>query len=272
MFSQRHNILIFTVISAFLVSACTTSPTGRSQMILKSDAELEAQASKEFAKLRSEAPLVNDKATVEFVHCVAVAIVESLLGPEKDLNWELAVIDTQEQTAFVMPGGKIAVFEGILDVASNQNELATVMGHEVAHVTARHANERASRGEITDIGVYIAAIVLGQGHSGLTHTAQQSLGAGAQLGVFLPHTRAQESEADVLGLEYMARAGFDPRESVELWKKMQKEHEDEAPPEFLSTHPSSETRIENLVSQYPTALVLFNEAREQGKNPNCTRQ
>jgi predicted Zn-dependent protease len=271
MFSQRHNILILTTFLAFLVAACTSSPTGRSQMILKSDAELEAQSSREFAKLRAEAPLVTDQATVQFVHCVAVAIVESLQGPEKDMNWELAVIDTEEQNAFVMPGGKIAVFEGILDVASNQNELATVMGHEVAHVTARHANERASRGEITDIGVYIAAIVLGQGHGGMTHTAQQGLSAGAQLGVFLPHTRSQESEADVLGLEYMARAGFDPRESVELWKKMQKEHEDDAPPEFLSTHPSSETRIESLVSQYTKVLPLFNEAREAGRNPNCTR-
>ncbi len=271
MFSRRGNTLIITMFLAFLVGACTTSPTGRSQMILKSDAELEAQASKEFAKLRLEAPLVTDQATVGFVHCVAVAIVESLLGPEKDLNWELAVIDSQEQNAFVMPGGKMAVYEGLLGVASNQNELATVMGHEIAHVVARHANERASRGEFTDIGVYIAAIVLGQGHSGLTNTAYQGLQAGSQLGIFLPHTRAQESEADVLGLEYMARAGFDPRESVELWKKMQKEHEDEAPPEFLSTHPSSATRIESLVSEYPKVLVLFNEARAAGKNPNCTR-
>jgi len=271
MFSVRNNTLILITFLAFLVSACTSSPTGRSQMILKSDAELEAQASKEFAKLRAEAPLVTDRATIDFVACVATAIVESLEGPEAELNWELAVIDSQEQNAFVMPGGKIAVYNGILDVASNQNELAAVMGHEVAHVTARHANERASRGEFTDIGVYIAAIVLGQGNRGLTHTAHQGLQAGTQLGIFLPHTRAQESEADVLGLQYMARAGFDPRESVELWKKMQAEHEDDAPPEFLSTHPSSTTRIESLVSQYPTALKLFNEARAEGKNPNCTR-
>jgi predicted Zn-dependent protease len=271
MFSPRHNVLIFTTFLAFSVAACTTSPTGRSQMITKSDAELEAQASKEFAKLRGEAPLVTDRATIDFVACVANAIVESLQGPERDMNWELAVIETEDQNAFVMPGGKIAVYEGLLSIATNQNELAAVMGHEVAHVTARHANERASRSDMTGVGVYIAAIVLGQGHGGLTNTAYQGLQAGAQLGIFLPHTRAQESEADVLGLEYMARAGFDPRESVELWKKMQKEHEDDAPPEFLSTHPSSETRIESLVSEYPKALVLFNEARAEGKNPNCAR-
>ncbi len=271
MFNLRYKVLILITFFASLAAACTTSPTGRSQMILKSDTELEAQASKEFAKLRAEAPLVTDRATIDYVACVATNIVDSLEGPEAKLNWELAVIDSQEQNAFVMPGGKIAVYEGILSVATNQDQLAAVIGHEVAHVTARHANERASRGEFTDIGVYIAAIVLGQGHSGFTQTAYEGLNAGAQLGIFLPHTRAQESEADVLGLQYMAKAGFDPRESVELWKKMQKEHEDSAPPEFLSTHPSSETRIEALISQYPGALALMNEAKAQGKNPNCSR-
>ncbi|MFQ5982025.1 MAG: M48 family metallopeptidase [Woeseiaceae bacterium] len=240
-------------------------------MILKSDAELEVQATKEFAKLRAEAPLVTDRGTIDFVACVANAIVESLEPPARDMNWELAIIDSKDQNAFVMPGGKMAVYNGLLTVATNQDQLAAVIGHEVAHVTARHANERASRGGITDAGIYIAAIVLGQGHGGLTNTAYQGLQAGSQLGIFLPHTRSQESEADVLGLQYMANAGFDPRESVELWKKMQKEHEDDAPPEFLSTHPSSETRIESLISQYPEALVLMNEAKTQGKNPNCGR-
>lgn len=271
MLGLQHKALIFVAFIAFLAAACTTSPTGRSQMILKSDAELEAQASREFAKLRTEAPLVTDSATVGFVACVAEAIVDSLEGPAIDMNWELAVIDSQEQNAFVMPGGKMAVYEGLLSVATNQHQLAAVVGHEVAHVTARHANERASRGGITDAGVYIAAIVLGQGHSGMTRTAYEGLHAGTQLGIFLPHTRSQESEADVLGLEYMAKAGFDPRESVELWKKMQKEHEDDAPPEFLSTHPSSESRIEALIAQYPKALGLMNEAAAQGKHPNCTR-
>ncbi len=271
MFSLRHKALIVIAFIAFLVAACTSSPTGRSQMILKSDAALEAEASREFAKLRAEAPLVTDRATIDFVACVATNIVESLEGPEAKFNWELAVIDSKAQNAFVMPGGKMAVYDGLLSIATNQDQLAAVIGHEVAHVTARHANERASRGEFTDVGVYIAAIVLGQGHGGLTRTAYEGLQAGTQLGIFLPHTRAQESEADVLGLQYMAKAGFDPRESVELWKKMQKEHEDDAPPEFLSTHPSSETRIEALISQYPSALALMNEAQAQGKNPNCTR-
>ena len=146
MFNLRYKALILITFFASLAAACTTSPTGRSQMILKSDAELEAQASREFAKLRAEAPLVTDRATIDYVACVATNIVDSLEGPEAKLNWELAVIDSQEQNAFVMPGGKIAVYEGILSVATNQDQLAAVIGHEVAHVTARHANERPSRG------------------------------------------------------------------------------------------------------------------------------
>jgi predicted Zn-dependent protease len=236
-----------------------------------SDAELEAEATREFAKMRLELPLVQDQATIQFVHCVTTAVVESLAQPHRDMNWELAIFDTQVANAFVMPGGKIGVFAGLLDVASNQDQLAAVLGHEAAHVIARHPNDRTSRGELTQAGVYIAAVVLGQGHGGLTNTAYQGLQYGSQIGLLLPHTRAQESEADVLGLEYMANAGFDPRESVELWKKMQEDHEEDAPPEYLSTHPSSETRIEALISEYPKVLKLMNEAKAQGKKPNCTR-
>lgn len=264
MLNPRFKGLILIPFLGFLVSGCAST-------LGASDAELEAEAAREFAKMRLELPLVQDRATIDFVHCVTTAVVESLVEPHRSMAWELAIFDTQVANAFVMPGGKIGVFSGLLDVASNQDQLAAVLGHEAAHVIARHPNERTSKSEITQAGVYIAAIVLGQGHGGLTNTAYQGLSYGSQLGILLPHTRKQESEADILGLEYMANAGFDPRESVELWKKMQEEHEDEAPPEFLSTHPSSETRIEALISEYPKALALMNEAKEQGKTPNCTR-
>ena len=264
MLSPRFKNLILIAFLGFLVSGCASTMGA-------SDSELEAQANREFAKMRAELPLVQDRATIDFVHCVTTAVVESLAQPHRNMNWELAIFDTPVANAFVMPGGKIGVFSGLLDVASNQDQLAAVLGHEAAHVIARHPNERTSKSELTQAGVYIAAIVLGQGHSGLTNTAYQGLQYGSQLGILLPHTRAQESEADILGLEYMANAGFDPRESVELWKKMSEDHEDDAPPEFLSTHPSSATRIEALITEYPKALTLMNEAKEQGKTPNCTR-
>ena len=264
MLSPRYKSLFLIAFLGFMLSGCAST-------MGSSDSELEAEAIRQFAKMRAEIPLVQDAATIEYVHCVTVAVVESLAPPHRDLNWELAIFDTGMANAFVMPGGKIGVFAGLLDITTNQDQLAAVLGHEAAHIIAKHPNKRTSRGELTQAGVYIAAVVLGQGHSGLTNTAYQGLQYGTQVGLLLPHTRGQESEADILGLEYMANAGFDPRESVELWKKMQEENEDKAPPEYLSTHPSSETRIESLISEYPKALKLMNEARAQGKNPNCTR-
>ena len=117
----------------------------------------------------------------------------------------------------------------------------------------------------------MAAIILGGGHSGATYTAQQALGAGAAVGISLPHTRSQESEADIIGIEYMAKAGFDPRESVPLWQRMDASS-DKAPAEFLSTHPANETRIENLVSEWQKTLPYYNAAVAEGREPNCTKE
>ena len=158
---------------------------------------------------------------------------------------------------------------GILKAAQNQDQLAAVIGHEIAHVTARHANERASRGSFSNVGVQVAAVLLGGGHQGATYSAYEALQAGAALGIMLPFSRSQESEADVIGLEYMAKAGFDPRESVPLWQNMSQEAE-EAPAEFLSTHPSSEKRIDQLVGQFGKTLQIYNEAKQAGKSPSCS--
>jgi len=204
------------------------------------------------------------------VTCVAEGVVAVLEPPYDEIEWELAVFDSESVNAFAMPGGKIGVFTGILEITENQHQLAAVIGHEIAHVTARHSNERASRASMTNVGIDVAAIILGGGNRGATYTAQQALGAGAALGISLPHTRGQESEADVIGLEYMAKAGFDPRESVTLWQRMDATT-DKKPAEFVSTHPSSESRIEALVSQWPKTLPLYNEAIEEGRVPTCTK-
>ena len=257
------------LVAASIVVACTSSPTGRSQMILKSDEEMAMEASRQFAEMRASMPLETDRATIDYIHCVAVAVVDSLPAQYRDLDWDMSVFKVDAVNAFAMPGGKIGVFTGILKVADNQDRLAAVIGHEIAHVAARHSNERASRVPVTGVGVQVAAVLLGAGHAGGTYTAYEALQAGAALGISLPFNRAQESEADVIGLEYMARAGFDPREAVPLWKNMADENEDKAPAEFLSTHPSSDTRIESLISQWPTAVPIYNEAKTQGRNPNC---
>ena len=266
----KSKSLIFLPLMALLAVSCSTSPTGRSQMIWKSDAEMEAQSARAFNQMRAGMPLSTDRRKIDFVACVAEAVVNVLEPPLSDIEWELAVFDGESVNAFAMPGGKIGVFTGILDVTENQHQLAAVIGHEIAHVTARHSNERASRASISGGLINVAAIVLGGGHRGATYTAQQALNAGADLGISLPHTRGQESEADIIGLEYMAKAGFDPREAVSLWQRMDAST-DKKPPEFLSTHPSSESRIESLVSEWPKTLPLYNEAVEEGRVPTCTK-
>lgn len=266
----NQKCLLALVAVALLAAACSTSPTGRSQLVLRSDAALELEGERQFAIIRDQAPMVQDGPTIQYVSCVADAIVGVLEGDDADLPWEMAIVNQPDINAHVLPGGKMVVKAGILSVANNQHQLAAVLGHEVAHVTAHHANERASRGMVTGAGVEVAALILGGGYYNQTRGAYEALSAGAALGVMNPFSRKQETEADVVGLEYMARAGFDPRESVELWKNMNA-RQDNKIPEYMSTHPSGDTRIENLVAQYPHVLKLYNEAQAQGKTPNCQR-
>lgn len=266
---SRTRALLALAAVSLAAAACSSSPTGRGQMIFKSDQALEAEAEKAFAEYRATFPLETDQATIDYVHCVATAIVEAMPPELSNKNWEMSIFDDETVQAFAMPGGKIGVHNGLLKAARNQDQLAAVIGHEVAHVTSRHMNEDVSRAMMSGVGIQVAAIILGGGHSGATYTAYEALEAGAVLGLNLPFSRAQETEADVVGLEYMARAGFDPRESVPLWQQMMAEAGDEGPPEFLSTHPSGETRIDSLVSQWSTTLPLYNEAVEEGRRPNC---
>jgi predicted Zn-dependent protease len=179
----------------------------------------------------------------------------------------VTVFQDKAANAFALPGGKIGVNTGLLEVATNPHQLATVIGHEIAHVQAHHGNARMSASYATQAGLTLAQVL-----AGASSPEKQQLigllGAGAQVGVLLPYGRSQESEADRLGLEYMARAGFDPQESVNLWRNMS-ETSGSQPPEFLSTHPAHGTRIQQLEAQMPTALNLYRQAQAQGKTPNC---
>lgn len=268
---KRHfkKVLCF-VAAAIVLAGCSTSPTGRSQVIYRSDDQLAAEAARAFAEMRASIPLETDRATIDYVHCIATTIVAELEPQYRDLDWELAVFDHEAVNAFAMPGGKIGVMTGILEAADTPDRLAAVIGHEIAHVTARHANERASRSPASNIGVQVLAVILGGGNSGATYTAYEALNAGAAVGIMLPFNRGQETEADIIGLEYMARAGFDPRQAVALWQNMSEQKGGTDPAEFLSTHPSDERRIDNLVSEFGKTLAIMNEARADGKIPNCS--
>jgi len=234
----------------------------------KSDSELQAEAARAFAQLKASVPLTTDRATIDYVSCVANAVVSVLEPPHSEYNWEMAILDTEMIQASVAPGGKILVYEGILNVAQNQHQLAAVIGHEIAHETAGHTTSRWLEGRGAQIGIQVAAVLLGGGHYGAQYTAQEALSQGAIYGIVLPYKRSHETEADVIGLEYMARAGFDPRAAVPLWQNMAAEA-GEAPAEFLSTHPSSEKRIDALVSQWIDVLPLYNEALAEGRDPDC---
>jgi len=262
MSNQKHSILVLLWLVAS--SALAWAPSASAA----SNAEMEAEAAREFAKLKASAPLTTDREIIDYISCVANAVVNILEPPHSNFNWEMAILETDQLNAFVMPGGKIVVYEGILKAAQNQHQLAAVIGHEIAHVTAEHTKKKLLQGRAGQVGIAVAAVLLGGGNYGATYTAQEALSQGAMYGLLLPYKRGQETEADIIGLEYMAKAGFDPRESVALWKNMTSD-EREAPAEFASTHPSSSSRIDSLVGEWIKVLPLYNEAIEQGRNPNC---
>lgn len=228
-----------------------------------SEREIEIESKAEFEKMKASMPIETDAATRAYVVCVAQAIINELEPPYADQDWEIEIFDDREMVnAFAMTGGKIGVFTGILGVAKTENQLAAVLGHEVAHVTEQHALERVNRELTTQSGAIAGAAILGGGAAG------DLVKMGAALGLSLPYGRKQESEADTVGLGYMSDAGFDPRESVQLWKNMQ-EKSGSGPPQFISTHPSPDNRIEKLIQNLPPALVRYNAAKALNKKPQC---
>jgi predicted Zn-dependent protease len=234
-----------------------------------SQAEMEAQAARDFAAIKAAESLSTDQEIIDYVACVANAVVTSLEPPDSDKNWEMAIVESGQLNAFVMPGGKIVVYEGILRAARNQHQLAAVIGHEIAHITSGHTKRKLLQGKTGEIGVQVAAILLGGGNYGATYTAETMLNEGMVYAYYLPYKRSNETEADVVGLEYMAKAGFDPRAAVELWKNMDAESGGERPAEFASTHPSPENRMESLISKWIEVLPLYNQAHEEGRVPEC---
>jgi predicted Zn-dependent protease len=258
-------IRLFILLNALLLLAgCATSPTGRSQLVLMPESEINQMGLQAFTTIKKETKVDRSTATNRYVQCVAQAITREVGG-----NWEVVVFNDSDANAFALPGGKVGIYTGMLKVAENQDQLAAVIGHEIAHVLARHSNERISQKFAVEQGLsLINAIASPQ--SGTGQTLMGLLGVGAQYGVLMPYSRIQESEADLLGLELMAKAGFNPRESIRLWVNMGRAGGGR-PPEFLSTHPSHSTRISELNAHMPVALQLQSRARAQGKRPDCRK-
>ncbi len=251
------------------LAACATSPTGRSQLQLLSEPQLAEMGEQAYTQMREQEQINTDPGTNRYVSCVANAIVEVVGPPIGGGSWDVTVFENEAANAFALPGGNIGVFTGLLDVAQTPDQLAAVIGHEIAHVLASHSNERVSQQMVTQVGLDVVNQIAGGPGVG-RQLGMAALGLGAQVGVLLPYGRIQESEADQIGQELMARAGFDPRAAVALWRNMQQAGGN-APPEFLSTHPSGESRIQQLEVLSDDAMTLYRQAQSQGRKPNCRR-
>ncbi|NKI19509.1 M48 family metallopeptidase [Spongiibacter sp. KMU-166] len=248
-----------------LIAACAESPTGRRQILLFSDGEMSQMGATAFDDMKQKMTVTRDGKTNAYVSCVADAITRSLPSEWRG-SWEVVVFDDPSANAFALPGKKIGVHTGIFKVATNADQLATVVGHEVAHVIAQHSAERMSLQSVAGTGTQLVGVLLGESQQ--KATVMGLLGLGAQYGVVLPYGRAQESEADVYGLDLMAKSGFNPAASISLWENMSAASQGQ-PPEFMSTHPSHQTRIKDLQKQLRTAEPLYRQAQANGVRPNC---
>jgi len=252
----------FLLVTLAILTACATTPTGRSQLTLMPESKMTQMGLQAFENIKKETPVDASTAANRYVNCVAQAITREVGG-----SWEVVVFKDESANAFALPGRKIGVNSGLLTVAENQHQLATVIGHEIAHVLSHHSNERVSQKFAVEQGLGLIT-ALSNPQTGTGRSLMGLLGVGAQYGILMPYSRVQEAEADRLGLTLMARAGFNPAESISLWRNMSTTGGAQ-PPEFLSTHPSHSTRISGLTAILPNAQQLQQAAQRQGKRPAC---
>ena len=248
------------------VQSCTTAPiTQRKQLKIIPEAKLNAQAAKIYEKIKEKEKLINDE-NLANIKIIGKKMEDSiseyfnqsnLVDPTTNFDWEYILIDNDKvKNAWCMPGGKIAVYTGILEITKNKHGLAAVMGHEIAHAVAKHSVERASRMTLLRTGTQLIDIFSGGKLSQINRsTGMNTVGLLSQIGILNPFNRKQESEADYLGLIFSSLSGYDIRETSKLWERMKKAHKGKVPPEFMSTHPSADNRIKKI--RYSLLIKLF---------------
>jgi len=257
---MRLKKVFFTVAIGSVLTACATSPTGRSQLIFMPDSQMSQLGLQAFDQMKREKPVNKSESFNQTAQCIVSELTKGM-----GQNWEVVVFEDKTLNAFALPGAKIGVLTGMMELVDNQDQLAAVLGHEVGHVIARHSNERASQQTLTEQ----ALGMIGQTEYGQNPLIMAGLGLGAQYGVLMPYSRTHESEADLIGVDLMAKAGFNPEQSVNLWQKMAQASQGNQPSEFLSTHPAHETRIQQLKEHMPKALEFYKQAQAAGKIPKC---
>lgn len=264
-----NNRFLWIAFAAFLLVSCAQNAvTGRKQVLLYKEEDIQAMALQEYKKFISSSQVLKPTTSKEAERVVRIgkrlsmAIQQYYSGKGQSqllegFQWEYSLVKSEEINAWCLPGGKIVVYTGLLPVVENDRALAVVMGHEIAHALAKHGNERLSQSTLQQLG----GVALSVAVAGESQAAQEMLldayGIGTTLGGILPFSRKHELEADKLGLIYAALAGYDPREAIPLWERMEKSAKGNKPPEFLSTHPNEENRIERLKKIIPEALVYY---------------
>jgi len=254
----RHAVIsaVFVGVLIFAVSCAKAPVTGRNQFMLVSEAEEIEMGADGYDQILETSELSTDKEAVGRLRTIGWRIAD--VTGEEDYEWEFNLIENDSiVNAFCLPGGKVAFYTGILELAETDDEIATVMAHEIAHATARHGGERMTQLLMYQLGGIALSEALKNKRDETIALAQVAYGVGATLGYILPYSRTHESEADHIGLIYMAKAGYDPRAAVGFWKAMKEHHAGQEPPEWLSTHPNSQTRIDDLERFMPEALEYY---------------
>ena len=253
----------------FVINSCTTAPiTDRKQLKLIPEAKLNAQAAQIYEKVKEKEKLIENTKSINEIKEIgkkmedAISIYfdkSNLPDPTSSFNWEYILIDNDKvKNAWCMPGGKIAVYSGMLKITKNTNGLAAVMGHEIAHAVAKHSVERASRGVLLQTGTTLIDIFSGGALSQINRsTGMDTVGLISSIGIMNPFNRKQESEADYLGMIFSSLSGYDIRETEKIWERMKEANKGKEPPQFMSTHPSSESRIRNIQTWLNEIIIKY---------------
>ncbi len=262
-----------TLLLVFAMAACAKVPiTGRSSLHLVSNSQLASYGDQQYQQTLKDSKLSTDEAKTAMVREVGIRIANAAESYLKSVGqnelagsfqWEFNLIeDDKTVNAWVLPGGKAAVYTGILKYTRNDTGLAVVLGHEVAHALANHGNERMSQGLLTQLGGVALAVAVSQQPAQTQALFMTAYGVGTSVGVMLPYSRLHESEADHIGLVLMAMAGYDPREAIPFWQRMGQDG-GKRPPEFLSTHPAPDTRVDDIRKHLPEALFYYEKASKK---------
>ena len=250
-----------------MINGCSTAPiTNRRQLKIIPESKLNAQAALIYEKVKEKEKMSDDTKSLNEIKDIGKRMENSIseyfsragvADPTENFNWEYILIDNDKvKNAWCMPGGKIAIYTGILDVTKNTNGLASVMGHEIAHAVAKHSVERASRGMLLNTSTQLFDIFTGGKLSQVNRvTGMNTVGLLSQIGIMNPFSRTQETEADYLGMIFASLSGFDIRETKKLWERMKEANKGKEPPQFMSTHPSSSKRIKDL-KEWENAVIL----------------